>query len=296
MGSNLSRWSQYLSRKAFGARSVTWLVPLTIVLILLLALQSRGILFPKQDQTWAAIQQQGQWRIGVDPSFPPFEFLDESGQPIGFDLDLASQIAEQWGAEVQVVAIGFDSLIDAVQTDQVDSIISALPYDPRLTKDVLYSSPYFDAGISIAVRADSKWLADDSLDTLIIPEDAPQFLSGKRVGVEWGGMGDMLGRRFQRETTGIELVPFETPQETVSALQLDPTIDAILVDNITLQQMRESASVVGIGPILESNPYVIASPIDATVLAQKIDDALDQLQQTGIIQQLSHEWFQTIQE
>src|SRR5690606_37665238 len=97
----------------------------------------------------------GTWRVGLDPSFPPFEMLDANGQIIGFDVALAQELAALWGLEVEFVSIGFDSLLDAVRTGQVDSVVSAYPYDPRLTRDVRFSTPYFEAGIRLAIRDDS---------------------------------------------------------------------------------------------------------------------------------------------
>ena len=52
-------------------------------------------LFSRQDLTWTEMQARKTWRVGLDPSFPPFEFLDEAGVAVGYDLDLARAIADQ---------------------------------------------------------------------------------------------------------------------------------------------------------------------------------------------------------
>ncbi len=94
-------------------------------------------------------------------------------------------MAAAWGVQVEIVPIGFDSLLDVLQAGQIDSVVSALPYDERMTKDIAYSTPYFEAGIRLMVRADS---------TLAGAEQ----LTNQTVAVEWGSMGDMIGRRLQR--------------------------------------------------------------------------------------------------
>ncbi len=109
-------------------------------------------LFVRQDSTWADMHARGAWRVGLDPSFPPFEDLDENGAPVGFDVDLAHALAAQWGLEAEIVPIGFDSLVDALRAGRIDSVVSALPYDPRATRDVTFSPPYFEAGVMLAVR------------------------------------------------------------------------------------------------------------------------------------------------
>jgi ABC-type amino acid transport substrate-binding protein len=258
-----------------------WIGSVLVVLIGgLLLLPRVGIqLFPPRDGTWQAMQDRGTWRVGLDPSFPPFEVLNEAGQPIGFDVDLARQLAATWGLEVEIVTIGFDSLLDAVRTVQIDSVVSAYPYDPRLTRDVLFSSPYFEAGIRLVVREDS--LLTDT-----------EQLADQTIAVEWGSMGDMVGRRLQKEAATIKLAQFATPDEAVAALQNDPMIDALLIDNVTLRQAQgRGAPIQAIGPALESNPYVIVMPRTARDLHAQIEQSLATLQANGGMATLETTWF-----
>ena len=138
--------------------------------------------FLRRDLTWEAMQKRGAWRVGLDPSFPPFEMLDADAAPTGFDVELAGRIAAGWGMEVEIVAIGFDSLSDALRVSKIDSIVSAYPYDERLTRDFAFSTPYFDAGLRLVVREGS------SIQDV-------QGLTGKRVAVEMGSLGDMIGTK-----------------------------------------------------------------------------------------------------
>lgn len=235
--------------------------------------------FPAQDQTWLTMQRRGSWRIGLDPSFPPFEALDSAGNPIGLDIDLATAIAQQWGLRVEIVPVGFDSLIDALHAGRFDSVVSALPYDPRATRDVAFSTPYFEAGIRLVVRNDS---------TIQSVAD----LAGRVVAVEWGSSGDSVGRQLQRTTPTLRLAPFDTPEKAVAALWPDRAVDALLIDNVTLHQVQgQAAPVLAIGPVLESNPYVIAMPLKATILQKQVEEALRTLHVDGTFERLFANWF-----
>lgn len=247
------------------------------------SLDKPGSLFTRllfrQDQTWQAMTARGTWRVGLDPSFPPFELLDENGSPAGFDVDLVRRMAAAWGMEAEIVPIGFDSLLDALQAGHIDSVVSALPYDPRATQDYAYSPPYFEAGVRLVVRPGSSI-------------SAAEQLTGARVGVEWGSMGDMVGRRLQRGGIALELAPFETPAETAAAPAADPTLDAILIDQVSLREAQgQGAALVAVGPALESNPYVIASPKAATTLQEQIATTLAQFQNDGTLAELEARWF-----
>jgi len=252
---------------------------LAIVLILII---ERKAIFPAPDETWQTMQQQRTWQVGIDPSFPPFEQLDANGKPVGYDIDLARQMASAWGLQVQIVAIGFDSLLDALQTGQVDSVISALPYDERLTQNVTYSAPYFEAGIRLVVRKDS-------------PIQTVAQLANRKIAVELGSTGDMVGRRLQRETPTLQLVQFQTPDEAVTALEHDQAIDALLIDQVTLRTAQgKGAPLIAIGDVMESNPYVIAMPHKATILQTQVEQTLQNFQKNGVLQQLETKWFNPI--
>lgn len=299
-------------KRVKGHHLLYLLLGFALTLLLALFLSTDGLLFSRTDPTWAAMQNSGMWRVGMDPSFPPFESLDASGKPVGYDVDLATHIAQEWGLQLEIVPIGFDSLLDALRTGQIDSVISALPFDPRATKDVTYSEPYFEAGIRLAVRGDdaAKFIDQDAfkeLNRARSTADAEEasaeirtlvatLLHGLRVGVEWGSMGDMIGRQLQRIEPTIELVPYETPNETVVALQMDRTIDGVLIDNITLRQAQGSQStehpvIIEVGPAIEGNPYVIALPYRATELQKEINTLLQMFQTTGRLSDLEKRWF-----
>lgn len=233
----------------------------------------------RTDRTWATMQARGVWRVGMDPSFPPFEYLDANGVPAGLDVDLAQRVAQEWGLKAEIVAIGFDSLLDAVKAGKVDTVVSAYPYDERLTQDYAFSTPYYDAGIRLVARQDS-------------PLRDVHDLAGKRVAVEWGSTGDMIGRRLQREGTALTLAPLETPDEVVAAAEKQQDIAAALIDNVTLGEAQANgARLKAIGGPLESVPYVMVSSIRATDLQQQIDAVLRRLRDNKNLEQIEQKWF-----
>src|SRR5690606_17673295 len=153
---------------------------------------------------------------------------------------------QQWGLQAEIVAIGFDSLTDAVIAGRVDAVISAMPYDERLTRDVTYSVPHFEAGIRLAVPASS-------------PITNTARRAGQRVAVEWGSTGDMIARRLQREDQiALEIVQFDTSAEAIAAVTQasSATVDAVLVDQISLRIAQgQGAPLLAVDDVLEASPY-----------------------------------------
>ncbi len=228
--------------------------------------------FPR-DRVWERIQRTGVWQVGTDPSFPPFEML-EDGRMVGFDVDLAEAIAARWGVQVHWHSVGFDGLIDAVRTGRIEGAISAIPYDPLLTRDVRFSRPYFDAGWRVIVpRASSTHALED--------------LRGKRLAVEWGSEGDVWGRRLRRKYEGIKLVLKPSLAEVLTALR-EGEADAAIVDGITAREHRNEFR--ELLPPLSHNGYVIVLPYRAPELQRAVDQALKDLERSGGLRALEEKW------
>lgn len=224
------------------------------------------------------IRARGVWRIGMDPSFPPFENLDiTSGQVVGLDADLARALGEQLKIKTEIVSLGFDELIDAVAAHRIDAAISALPVIPERTQDVRFSDPYVQAGVVLAVPSGS-------------PVRRPADLAGRRVAVEWGSQGAAEARRL---LSGENLTFDLLPKDTVTAA-LDATVageaDAAIVDAISLALHAQSGKLAAVGEPLVSDPFVVVVPADAPDLLEAVDEALRALESDGTLDRLRNQW------
>ena len=274
--------SRLLNRLRANARRLarqpwTWIA--LAGLILALALLRPGLLGGSRDSTWARIQQTGVWRVGMDPSFPPFENYDGiTGEPAGFDVDLVRAIAGRWGVQVEIAGVGFDQLIDAVAAHRVDSAASGLPLFPDRTRDLAFSSPYVEAGIVLAAPSGSDIRA---------PED----LRGQRVAAEWGSQGDAQARAVQQQLDGmLELVLRETPDAAMQAVDAGEA-DAAIVDAISLAlYQRAGGKLIAAGEPLLSDPYVIVVPKDAPELLEAINETLAQMIADGALHEIGARW------
>jgi len=233
-----------------------------------------------EDETWARIQQEGLMRVGMDASWPPFEYMDHDGQIVGFDVDLARAIGQRLGVEVELVNVGFDSLYDALYVGRFDAIVSALPYDPLLLGDVAYSISYFNAGQVLVVSKSANQQISKVND-----------LSGKRLGVEWGSEGDVVGRRLQKETEGLSLQSYLTPDAVLRALT-NGEVDAAIVDAVSAYQfIAAEGGVQVVGDPLTDELYVIAVRLDSPLLLKAINEALVEMREDDTLERLQEKWF-----
>jgi polar amino acid transport system substrate-binding protein len=236
------------------------------------------------DETWQRILDTGVLRVCTDPSWPPFEFVDErSGEIKGLDVDLASALAARLrpaGAAIraEIVPVGFDSLYDALAAGRCDAVLSALPYEAERTEDVAYALSYFNAGLVIVAR-------DDSADI-----GGLASLPGRAVGVEWGFVPEGDGRQ-RLLLSDLPLRRYDTAGDALRALQAGE-IDAALVDQASaLTYLHECQGLRIVGAPLTDVSYVIPVRPDAFRLLEEINRALVEIREDGTMAGLLERWF-----
>jgi len=160
----------------------------------------------------------GEIRIGVDASYPPFATATADSL-FGVDIDLGIALGEKLNIPVRFINMGYDGLYDSLKIDQVDMLISALPIDYSRSSDVLYTVPYFNAGLM-----------------LITPEVQPittmDNLSGHSLAFEFGSDANLFARDWLRRIDPYVLMPYETPEIALDAVRLGDS-NAALVDAIS---------------------------------------------------------------
>jgi len=92
----------------------------------------------------------GTLTVGSDVSYPPQEYMDASNNPVGFDIDVASEVASRLGLQSKVVNFNFNDIIPALNAGQFDIVISAMNLTPERSKAVNFVQ-YYGAGQSVLV-------------------------------------------------------------------------------------------------------------------------------------------------
>jgi polar amino acid transport system substrate-binding protein len=227
----------------------------------------------------ARIEAQGVLRVAMDPSFPPFEYIDAQGEIQGFDADLASNVARCFDVEAQLVTTNFDGLYDALTVGRADVIISGLYPDPSRTERFIFSEPYFNAG-----------------DVLVSPTDQPidevAALAGKRVAVVFGTSGHMAALKWEdRIAPHPELISVETADTALATLEAG-SVDAAVTEHLAAQIALRAGWNLNLIELPSSvSPYVIAARREDAALIEIIDACLEEMEADGTLNALFDRWF-----
>ncbi len=228
--------------------------------------------------TLQRIQETGTLRVAMDPSLEPFEFVDQQGRTVGFDVDLAKQIGARMGVEVQFVTTSYDGLYDALTAGRADIILSALYPDPSLTHAFAFSPPYFQAGEMLIVREDS-------------PINGVVDLTGREVMVVYGTTAHTLAQQWVLTLDPPPILLPGDAGETILSVLASGYADAVVVDNVTAQKaLKDIEGLRILGSPVYDNPYVIAARIEDQALIEAIADILYEMRNDGTLDGLHERW------
>ncbi|HDQ14502.1 MAG TPA: amino acid ABC transporter substrate-binding protein [Sediminispirochaeta sp.] len=133
------------------------IVVLTLMLALLFSMST----------VWAGGQQEeGEEKVyinGIDPDFPPFAYIDESGEPAGFDVDSVDWIAEEMGFEVEHQPTAWDGIVESLRSGKIDFIASGMSITEERKKIISFTIPYWETDLAVAIRDDSDLSYEEAL-------------------------------------------------------------------------------------------------------------------------------------
>ncbi len=213
--------------------------------------------------------------MATNAEFPPFEMIDDSGEPTGFDVDLFYAICDQLGCEGRVEDMLFDAVVIAVQEGKADMGLAGLSIDPDRLKEVNFSDKYYIAGQAIIVMSDSAITGVADLD-------------GKVIGVQLGTTSDTAASSGDYGNLDVQQY-----NKNADALQdlLNGRLDAVIMDNQTAKAfVTDNDSVKMLDELLTEESYAIAIAKDNEELLTKVNEALAVLQENGTIDQLMEKY------
>ena len=221
--------------------------------------------------------------VGTSADYPPYESVDESGEFVGFDMDLIREVGKRMGVKVEIKDMAFDSLIAAVQEGKIDAVIAAIQYTPERDEKVDFSIPYH-------YPTDSFLVAADSDITIEKPQDAAAYNVGVQTGttheawvlknlVEPGLMPE--DRLFRYERVDQAALDLQAGRIDVLIINTDPALELSKKMGLKIALTTTELAVGG---------QSIAIPEGATELKAKLDEILTQLKEEGFIDELLKKW------
>ncbi len=217
--------------------------------------------------------------IGVDDQFPPLGYRDESGEIVGFDIDLAKIAAEKLGMDLRVQQIDWAAKELELEQGNIDAIWNGLTITPEREEVMLFTDPYLENEQVVVVPKDSeiKTVSDLAL---------------KKVGLQSGSSAEdaLTGNPISDQVQ--EIVTYDDNVAALQDLSIGRT-DAVVVDLVVANwYIKENNSdYVVLEEALAPEKYGVAVAKDNTELQEKLNAVLDEIKSDGSGEEASIQWF-----
>lgn len=161
-----------------------------------------------------AIKAAGELRIAMTGQYPPFNFVNDKNEVVGFDPSIGQAIGERLGVKVKIVTTAWDGIIAGLLANKYDAVVGSMTITPERDKVIDFVGPYYRTGRAVFV-------ADSS------PVKSLDDLKGKTVGVTLGETHE----KWARERGGWDIRTYKGLPELLLELR-SGRVDAIINDNI----------------------------------------------------------------
>lgn len=231
--------------------------------------------------TAAMAEEAVTFKMGIDPEFPPYSYMGESGEYEGYDVEMCKAVCDILGWTQEIVPINWDTKLVQLDANEVDCIWSGLTIDVLDPAAYTISMPYINNTQVVVVKADSGIASTADL-------------AGKTVGVQLGTSADLLisegGDQAELGATFADIVRTESYNVAFTELAAG-SVDAVVMDSsIADTLIGGSADYTVLDETLAAEEYGICFRLADTELCAQVEGAFQQLVEDGTYQALAEKY------
>ncbi|SFI18419.1 MULTISPECIES: amino acid ABC transporter substrate-binding protein [Microbacterium] len=218
----------------------------------------------------------GTLTVATEGTYRPFSFHDESGELVGFDVEIAEAVADKLGLEIVFQETQWDAIFAGLDAGRFDVIANQVSINPEREAKYLFSEPYTVSPGVIVVNED-----DDSITNFA-------DLSGKTTAQSLTSNWYTLA-----EENGADVQAVEGWAEAVTLLR-QGRVDATVNDSLTFLDYETTNGPTGLKIAAETDDpgySAFALTKDKSALVAAIDDALAELRDEGVLAEISEKYF-----
>ncbi|HWT27436.1 MAG TPA: amino acid ABC transporter substrate-binding protein, partial [Mobilitalea sp.] len=234
------------------------------------------------DTSLQYIKDRGKLILGLDDSFPPMGFRDDSNNIVGFDIDLAKEVAKKLGVELVLQPISWDAKDTELSTKNIDCIWNGFSITPEREKNLTMSMPYMENKIALVVKnnSDIQSMAD---------------MKGKSLAVQSGSSAEEAlnsdANKAFKDSIG-QVNGFSDYETALMDLETGNS-EAVLMDSVVANYMitESGKDYKVLDGSLVAEQYAIGFRKGDVALSDAVNNALKELKADGTVAKISTQWF-----
>ena len=252
------------------------ILALALAFLMLAPMQATG------DQL-ADIKAAGKLVVGSDTTYPPFEFIDDNGNPVGFDVDFANELAKRIGVTAEIKTVVWDTIIPQLKAGEFDVIISAMTITEERSQEIDFSIPYYNSSQAILVyKGNPKGIKDEN--------DLDQ--EGLKIGVQTGTTSDIWVTEHISKADIVRLSAFDELFQKLNLQEIDVILGDLPVVAYAAKTGQANGEVVATFGTPEQ--FGVGVRKGETNLLNAINDAIKGMLADGTYNQIFETWFGSI--
>lgn len=239
---------------------------------------------PGVDTSLEDVKEKGYFVLGLDADFAPMGFTDESGEIVGFDIDLAKAAAEKMGIEVKAQPINWDTKSMELSNGNIDVIWNGFSISEERKKEVLFTDPYLTTGQVIVVPADSdiEKKADLAGKTVALQDGSTSEQALMADTETYNAIGEENISRFKENT----LVLMELQSGRADAAVID---EVYVRYYLAKEGMTDKYKV--LSEQLDPEDYGVGCRMEDKSFCSALNDAIAECIADGTASEIAEKWF-----
>lgn len=232
---------------------------------------------PAEGDLLSQIQARGELIVGTEGTWAPFTYHDENDELVGYDVEVAKLVAEKLGVTATFVEGEFDGLLAGVDGGRYDMVANGVNVTPERAQAYSFSTPYLYDSTVVIVR--------DDYDEIHSMED----LAGKTTANTITSTYAILAEEYGATTQGVD--DFAQTIELLEAGRIDATLNSSVTFNYFMSQQPDSHVKVACSDDPQELALAMSNSEDAASLVEAVDQALEELRESGELAALSEKYF-----
>jgi ABC-type amino acid transport substrate-binding protein len=224
-----------------------------------------------------SIQEEGEVTLVMSGGYPPFSMIDEDGDLIGFDADVAVALAERLGVEPVLQQAEFATIIAGIQAGAFDiSVASHARTEERARAVTFTDDPYYYSGAQLFVPTDSEFSSYEELRE-----------AGAAIAVDLGG----TNQQWLEDDGYPNITTYSGVQESLLAVQSGRAaaiFTSPIVGNLAIREQELDLQPID-ELLFQENAYITIAN-NQPELKAAIEEALDAMREDGTLAAISEEW------
>lgn len=216
-------------------------------------------------------------RIATEGAYPPFNFIDASGEVKGFDVDLARALCEEMGVECELVTQDWDGIIPGLIAGRYDAIIASMSITEERRQAVSFSAPYYSNKL--------QFIAPKSSDF------DPDALAGLTIGAQ---RATIAAQWLEDIADDVRIRRYDTQENAYLDLE-SGRLDAVLADVYVSYEWLGSEAGADYefkgDPVYDDDKIAVAVRKGDEALARRFSEAIEALRENGTYQEINAKYF-----